>query len=151
MSQYLRYRPEIDGLRALAVVPVIIFHLNSNLISGGFVGVDIFFVISGFLITQIIIKESTAHRFTFRNFWARRVKRIMPALLVVLSTTIVATITLSFRDTWGIVGLQGFSVLALFANFAMWRISGDYWGPQAEDLSLLHTWSLSLEEQFYLF
>ena len=75
------YRPEIDGLRALAVIPVILFHLNSNLMPGGFVGVDIFFVISGFLITQIIIKESVEHRFTFRNFWARRIKRIMPALL----------------------------------------------------------------------
>ena len=113
-------------------------------------GVDIFFVISGFLITQIIIKESVEHRFTFRNFWARRIKRIMPALLVVLATTIAATLVISFRDTWGIIGLQSSSVLGLFANFAMWKMSGDYWGPQAEDLSLLHTWSLSLEEQFYI-
>ena len=86
----LSYRPEIDGLRALAVVPVILFHLGIPQVPGGFLGVDVFFVVSGFLITSIIQAELAAGVFTFRGFYARRIRRIMPALLIVLATSMVA-------------------------------------------------------------
>ena len=76
----LSYRPEIDGLRAVAVIPVVVFHLSAGLMPGGFVGVDVFFVISGFLITSIILRESEAGTFTLRNFWMRRIRRLFPAL-----------------------------------------------------------------------
>ena len=147
----IKYRPEIDGLRALAVIPVVLFHLGLEWMSGGFVGVDVFFVISGFLITSIILKEQAAGTFTFKGFWMRRIKRIMPAMITVLLTTAVAGYLLMFGPDWLALGRQIVAVLLLYANVEMWQLSGDYWGPGAESSALLHTWSLSVEEQFYLF
>ena len=87
----IKYRPYVDGLRAFAVIPVLLFHLGFDWIPGGYLGVDVFFVISGFLITSIILKESYQGTFTFRGFWLRRIRRILPVLSVVLICTLLAS------------------------------------------------------------
>ncbi|MEL6289688.1 MAG: acyltransferase family protein [Pseudomonadota bacterium] len=146
----MKYRRDIDGLRALAVVPVVLFHAHLPFMPGGYVGVDIFFVISGFLITGIIHREISENRFTFADFYERRLRRIIPALLVVLATTLLvgAAIMLpgDFEDTTD----TAFAALFSFANFYFWADAGYFSGP-AESKPLLHTWSLAVEEQFYLF
>ena len=147
----IKYRPEVDGLRAVAVIPVVLFHLGASWVPGGFIGVDVFFVISGFLITSIILKEQAAGTFTFSGFWMRRVRRIMPAMLAMLIATSVAGYFLMFGPSWRSLGNQVFSALGLYANIEMWMLFRNYWGPAAESAPLLHTWSLSVEEQFYLF
>jgi len=147
----IKYRPEIDGLRAIAVIPVILFHLNNDLLPGGFIGVDVFFVISGFLITSIILSEYERGVFSFTNFWLRRVIRILPVLIaMVLTTLVVGTIILYELDINNL-GSQGIATLLSFANISHWLLAGDYWGFAAESSPLLHAWSLSVEEQFYLF
>ena len=146
----MTYRPEIDGLRAVAVVPVVLFHLAPDLVPGGFVGVDVFFVISGFLITSIILREKEAGTFTLRRFWMRRVRRLFPALAAVLLTTTVAAWFILYEPEWRALGSQLLAVLLLVANVHLHRETGDYWGPASEELPLLHTWSLAVEEQFYL-
>ena len=147
----IRYRPEIDGLRAVAVIPVVLFHLRFQWVTGGFIGVDVFFVISGYLITSIILKEHDEGVFRFSNFWLRRVRRIFPALVVMLIATSIAGYFMMFRGDDGLndLGKHGISAILSFANITMWRIPGDYWGPAAENSLFLHTWSLSVEEQFY--
>ena len=146
----LRYRPEIDGLRAIAVIPVVLFHMGVEWIPGGFAGVDVFFVISGYLITSIILKESRENAFTLKGFWMRRVRRIAPALLAMLGAVgIYSAFTVYTPDT-NKFGFQGLASLFSFANLYFWRASGNYWGQEAEGSPLLHTWSLSVEEQFYL-
>jgi peptidoglycan/LPS O-acetylase OafA/YrhL len=147
----ISYRPEIDGLRALAVSAVVLFHVEPRWLPGGFTGVDIFFVISGFLITLIIVKEFTSDRFSFTGFWIRRVRRIIPALSVMVLCTLIAGFVVLFPSDWAAAGWHGLSVLGFFANFSMWGLVGDYWGPSAEETPLLHTWSLAIEEQYYLF
>jgi peptidoglycan/LPS O-acetylase OafA/YrhL len=147
----IKYRPEVDGLRAVAVLPVVLFHLGLPWIPGGFIGVDVFFVISGFLITSIILKEQAAGTFTFSGFWMRRVRRILPAMLVMLFVTAIASYSIMFGSAWKRIGEQVLSAIFLYANVEMWQLSGNYWGPAAENAPLLHTWSLSVEEQFYLF
>ena len=146
----LGYRSEIDGLRAVAVIPVILFHMDFDWIPGGFVGVDVFFIISGFLITSLILKEYKASSFTLRNFWARRIRRILPALLTMVTTTLVAGFFLLYKNEHPTLGSQGLSALFSVANIHMWLLTRDYWGPQAENSFFLHAWSLSVEEQFYL-
>ena len=143
------YIPEIDGLRAVAVGGVILFHFDVGPFPGGFVGVDIFFVISGFLITGIIDREIRANTFTLRDFWLRRARRILPAALVMTLVTIVAFALIFppafFRDLADSLRAQ-----AVFAsNIHFWREDG-YFADSAHLKPLLHTWSLSLEEQFYL-
>ncbi|WP_226505707.1 acyltransferase family protein [Pseudomonas sp. MWU16-30317] len=146
----LAYRPEIDGLRTLAVMPVILFHAGIELFSGGFVGVDIFFVISGYLITSIILGELMAGTFSLLRFYERRARRILPPLFVVL------TATLPFAWWWlEPEALQAFAkslmAVPLFSsNFVFWRESG-YFDTAAELKPLLHTWTLAVEEQYYLF
>lgn len=145
----MKYRPDIDGLRALAIIPVVLYHAGFSVFRGGFVGVDIFFVISGYLITLIINEEIREGRFTLAGFYERRVRRIFPALFTVICCCAL----------WagGVMLPKGFeqfaqSVVAatLFvANIYFLTIS-DYFGPAAETKPLLHTWSLSVEEQFYL-
>lgn len=145
------YRPEIDGLRALAVVPVVIFHSGFTLFSGGFTGVDIFFVISGFLIIRLLLIEADkTGRVSIAGFYARRVRRIAPALLSVLIATFVAGYFLLFP-----LQIVAFSKSALFAesfasNIWFWHQSG-YFAAQGAIIPLLHTWSLAIEEQFYIF
>jgi|GEM_PF-175757 len=146
----IKYRPEIDGLRALAVIPVILFHMDFDWLAGGYIGVDVFFVISGFFITSIIKKELESGTFSFREFWARRVRRILPAMLFVTVATLVMAYVFAFRPDQPIVGKQSVAALLSVANIYFWRTSGDYWGTKAEESPFLHTWSLSVEEQFYL-
>lgn len=145
----MKYRAEIDGLRALAVVPVILFHAGFELFSGGYVGVDVFFVISGYLITTIILNEMRDGRFSLVAFYERRARRILPALfLVALVCVPFAWFLLPLRDmrefAQSLVGVATFS-----SNFFFWNISG-YFDTAAEFKPLLHTWSLAVEEQYYI-
>ena len=144
------YRAEIDGLRGLAVVPVILFHAGFELFSGGFVGVDVFFVISGYLITTMLIEDIENKSFSFVNFYERRARRLLPALFFVL------IVCLPFVWTWMLPSQMKdfsesiFSVSVFLSNlYFMSQIN--YFAPSAELNPLLHTWSLSVEEQFYLF
>lgn len=147
----INYRPEIDGLRAVAVIPVVLFHMGFQFVSGGFIGVDVFFVISGYLITSIILKENDAGVFKFSNFWLRRIRRIIPALVVMLITTSIVGYFFIYRGDLHDLGKHGISAMLSIANIVMWKIPGGYWGASAEDSLFLHTWSLSVEEQFYIF
>ena len=147
----IEYRPEIDGLRALAVIPVILFHMKLSFLPGGFLGVDVFFVISGFLITSIIKTGLDRGTFSFRDFWARRVRRILPAMTFVTACTLAVSYLFVFRPDQQAIGKQALAALLSVANLYFWRNTGDYWGTAAEESPFLHTWSLSVEEQFYVF
>jgi peptidoglycan/LPS O-acetylase OafA/YrhL len=145
----MKYRSEIDGLRALAVLPVILFHAGFEWFSGGFVGVDVFFVISGYLITTIIISEMDEGNFSIVNFYERRARRILPALFFVMIACLpFAWLWLTPTDLKGfgqsLVGASTFS-----SNILFWLQSG-YFDTGAEFKPLLHTWSLALEEQYYI-
>ncbi len=150
-SHSLSYRPEVDGLRAFAVIPVILFHFGIDWLAGGYIGVDVFFVISGFLITTILIKEYDNGSFSLKGFWQRRIKRILPVLVIVVIATLVASQFVLYAPDIYHLGFQGIASLLSFANISQWLTAGDYWGFAAENSPLLHTWSLSVEEQFYLF
>ena len=115
----LTYRSEIDGLRAVAVLAVGLYHLGPTFLPGGFVGVDVFFVISGFLITSIILRESADGTFTLKNFWMRRIRRLFPALAVVLLATLAAGSLILYQEEWSSLGAQLFTVLILLANFQL--------------------------------
>ena len=144
------YRSEIDGLRALAVLPVILFHANLGIASGGFIGVDVFFVISGYLITRIIMGEMREDRFTIARFYERRIRRIMPALMTVLVATSVAMFAIMLPSEFSHYARGLLSALLFASNMYFQRSSG-YFDPAAEEQPLLHTWSLAVEEQFYIF
>lgn len=145
----MKYRREIDGLRAIAVLPVILFHAGFEFFSGGFVGVDVFFVISGYLITSIIVSDLGKGEFSFVNFYERRARRILPALFLVM------LVCIPFAWLWLFpIAMKDFSqslvAVPLFAsNILFWRETG-YFGAAAELKPLLHTWSLAVEEQYYL-
>lgn len=145
----MNYRREIDGLRAVAVLPVLFFHAGFQTFSGGFVGVDIFFVISGYLITSIILAEMQAGTFTLANFYERRARRILPALFVLIA------LCLPFAWLWLLPqDMKSFSqslvaVSTFASNILFWRTSG-YFDTTAKLNPLLHTWSLAVEEQYYL-
>lgn len=143
-----KYRPEIDGLRAIAVVLVILFHAGLGF-SGGFVGVDVFFVISGFLITGLILKEQDTGTFSLRIFWVRRIRRIVPAATLVVGASLAAGGLLLLPDDYGRLAESAIAQQLLVSNVFFWRDTGYFVGP-AELKPLLHTWSLAVEEQFYL-
>ncbi len=145
------YRKEIDGIRALAVLPVIIFHLNSSWAPGGFLGVDIFFVISGFLITLGIIESYNDDSFSIFRFWLRRARRILPALLLMVGTVLTASYFLFYSLETISASEDALYALLSITNIKLWINEVNYWGSGAEGNLFLHTWSLSLEEQFYLF
>ncbi|QKV66941.1 acyltransferase [Pseudomonas sp. 43A] len=143
-------RRDIDGLRALAVIPVVLFHFGFSTFSGGFVGVDVFFVISGFLITTILFREISAQRFSFIDFWARRARRIIPALSVVMLVTLALG--------WLLLTAKDFSELgrtvryqSLFISNILFMREDGYFQPASDLKPLLHTWSLAVEEQYYIF
>lgn len=145
----LAYRPDIDGLRAVAVLSVVFCHAGFYC-PGGFVGVDVFFVISGYLIAGLILKELKQGTFTLTNFWERRIRRIVPPLAVVVIATFVASWFILMPADFAAYGKSVIG-LALFAsNVQFWK-SIDYFDNAAEEKPLLHTWSLSVEEQFYIF
>jgi peptidoglycan/LPS O-acetylase OafA/YrhL len=146
----MRYRADIDGLRGIAVVSVLLFHLGSGSFSGGYVGVDVFFVISGFLITRLIRDEvQKTGTFSFSNFYMRRVRRLLPSLLFTLALSLVVAIVLFSPQYLQRFGGALISSVMSFSNFYFWMGSG-YFDTASEFKPLLHTWSLSVEEQFYL-
>ncbi len=143
------YRADIDGLRAVAVVSVVLFHAFAQWIPGGFIGVDIFFVISGFLISGHIFNDLKDGRFSFANFYAKRVVRIFPALIVVLLSTWCVAWYLLFNDELKQLGNHLSRAAVFLSNFLLWHESG-YFDNAAETKILLHLWSLAIEEQFYI-
>lgn len=144
-----QYRPEIDGLRAWAVLAVLLYHFDFSLFSGGFTGVDIFFVISGFLITQNIMADIGCGSFSFARFYARRVKRLFPALYVTLLLTLICGYLLFTPGHYKGLGTSLLCSVLSAANILFWKEAG-YFDTAAEFKPLLHTWSLAVEEQFYL-
>ncbi len=145
----IKYRSEIDGLRALAVIPVIFFHAGFSFLSGGFVGVDVFFVISGYLITSIIIKELNNNKFSIKRFYERRARRILPALIfVILISSIISFIFLT-KSELGSYFKSVIATLLFFSNFYFYKTT-PYFQSESDLEPLIHTWSLSIEEQFYI-
>jgi peptidoglycan/LPS O-acetylase OafA/YrhL len=142
------HRLDIDGLRALAVLPVVFYHAGFGF-PGGFVGVDVFFVISGYLITGILWRGCEAGRLDLGRFWERRIRRILPPLVVVLLASLVAGWFILLADDFKLLGATLAAQSAMAANIHLWRESG-YFQEPAELNPLLHTWSLAVEEQFYL-
>ena len=145
----MKYRPEIDGLRAIAVIPVILFHAGFEYFSGGFVGVDVFFVISGYLITTILIEDIENKRFSIVNFYVRRARRILPALTVVTLLTIPIAWLLLSDSSLQKFGNALIGVSTFTSNVVFWKQQG-YFNESAELNPLLHTWSLAVEEQYYI-
>ena len=143
------YRPDIDGLRAIAVLSVVLFHGFPQLFSGGFIGVDVFFVLSGYLISRIIFEQLNHGTFNFFDFYARRIKRIFPALLIVLVATYVFGWFVLLADEYGQLGQQIAAGAAFVSNFVLWSEAG-YFDNSAHTKPLLHLWSLGIEEQFYI-
>jgi peptidoglycan/LPS O-acetylase OafA/YrhL len=149
---YQKYRPDIDGLRALAILPVILFHADLGC-TGGFVGVDIFFVISGFLITTIIFKELNDGTFGLTAFWERRIRRILPALAIMVLATLLAGFIWFLPGDFELMGKSVIAQSILLSNVFFYRqgLSGDgYFATVSDTKILLHTWSLAVEEQFYV-
>ena len=142
------YRPDVDGLRAIAVLVVVLYHAEFRC-PGGYVGVDIFFVISGFLITSLIWKDLENGKFTFANFWERRARRIVPPLIVITLVTLIAGYFLLLPFDFESLGRAAASQAVFGANVHYWLDSG-YFAGTAKEKPLLHTWSLAVEEQFYL-
>lgn len=145
------YRPEIDGLRAIAILSVLLFHAGISPLKGGFLGVDIFFVISGYLITSIIHAELQEGRFSFQRFYLRRARRLFPALFLICAVTTVAAFLLFTPDYLADYGLSLASTVFYLSNFHLWQAAADYFGNATEFWPLLHSWSLAIEEQYYIF
>ena len=144
------YRSDIDGLRAVAVLTVVLYHYGIAPFSGGFIGVDVFFVISGYLITKNLFSDLSGEQFSLVRFYDRRFRRILPALLVVLVASLAAGYVLLLPGDFARLGESGMFAAFGFSNFYFLWSSG-YFDPAAEMQPLLHTWSLAVEEQFYLF
>lgn len=144
------YRPDIDGLRALAVLSVVLYHAGVGVLKGGFVGVDIFFVISGYLISNIIFHELEAGKFSIGRFYERRIRRIQPALLVMVVFTIVMCAVIYVPIDFKLLA-QSVGATVVFSSNIYFYIKSGYFDPSAESKPLLHTWSLAVEEQYYLF
>jgi peptidoglycan/LPS O-acetylase OafA/YrhL len=143
------YRPDIDGLRAVAVLSVVAYHAAPALVPGGYVGVDVFFVISGFLISTIIMRERAAGHFSLARFYARRIRRLFPALIVVLAATLAIGWYFLLPHEFRALGKHIAAGAAYFSNFALKREAG-YFDAAADTKPLLHLWSLAVEEQFYI-
>ena len=144
-----QHRRDIDGLRAIAVLSVLVYHAFPDLLTGGFVGVDIFFVISGYLIGGILLRGLDAGTFSFVDFYARRIRRIFPALIIVLACSLVAGWLLMLPDEYRSLAEQAGAGAAFFANILLWAQT-NYFDAYANMKPLLHLWSLGVEEQFYI-
>ena len=149
-STHPAYRPDIDGLRGVAVLSVVAFHAFPSNLQGGFIGVDVFFVISGFLISSIIFENLNKGTFSFRAFYARRIKRIFPALFVVLLACLCLGYYTLIPEELNQLGKHVAAGAGFVSNFVLWNESG-YFDNAAETKPLLHLWSLGIEEQFYIF
>ena len=148
-NQQAHHRREVDGLRAIAIVPVLLYHAGFGWISGGYVGVDVFFVISGYLITTIILREVEEQRFSMLRFYERRARRILPALFFMLAFCFAVAWASMLPEELQRFG-QSLTAVQLFSsNIYFWQTT-NYFSPAAEELPLLHTWSLAVEEQYYL-
>lgn len=143
------YRNDIQGLRAIAVLGVILFHFNRNILPGGFIGVDIFFVISGFLVGGIVLRQKEKRNFSFVNFYFARIRRIVPAYFVMLAVVSLTAAILLIPPDFNLYWKSAKSA-AYFASNQYFSGFGDYFAPSAHELPLLHTWSLAIEMQFYL-
>ena len=143
------YRPDIDGLRAVAVLGVLVFHAFPGALPGGFAGVDIFFVISGYLISGIILQGLERGQFSFADFYARRIRRIFPALALVLSTFLLVGWFVLLPDEYAMLGKHALGGAAFVANF-VFRSEDSYFNVASEAKPFLHLWSLGIEEQFYI-
>lgn len=146
----MKYRAEVDGIRALAVLPVVLYHAGVPPFSGGFVGVDVFFVISGFLITSMISAEIGERRFSIVNFYERRIRRIFPALFALMLGVMIASLILMLPDDLRRLSRSAGAAAFFVSNILFWKESG-YFADPGDTKPLLHTWSLAVEEQFYIF
>jgi len=144
------FRRDIEGLRAIAVSGVLIYHLSPGILPGGFTGVDIFFVISGFLITRSIVSELEAGHFSFLDFYARRIRRLMPAYLFVIFACFVVGFFILLPNELKFLGTTAF-YSSIYASNIVFMLEDSYFSTALKNSLLLHTWSLSVEEQFYLF
>ncbi|PXA94641.1 hypothetical protein DMC47_20415 [Nostoc sp. 3335mG] len=139
------YRKDIDGLRALAVLPIVLFHAGVGTLAGGLVGVDIFFVISGFLITRIICTDLDAARFSVATFYRRRIVRIFPALILLLVTVVGFGTQFLLAEELTELARSAAAAMGFVSNIHFW-FTADYFGGAAASKPLLHTWSLGVEE-----
>jgi peptidoglycan/LPS O-acetylase OafA/YrhL len=146
----MRYRAEIDGLRALAVLPVILFHAGFSWFGGGYVGVDVFFVVSGYLITSILLNDFEKDSFSIIQFYERRARRILPALFFVILCAFPFAFYWMNAEEFELFS-QSLVAITVFSSNVLFWLKTDYFAPAAENNPLLHTWSLGVEEQFYLF
>lgn len=149
MSEKIKYRPDIDGLRAVAILPVVLFHFYSEYLRGGFVGVDIFFVISGYLITSIVVKDLKENSFSLIHFYQNRILRIFPSLLLVLYSLLFFGKNYLLPDELNLLYKHLFASSTFQINFTLLQENG-YFDFESELKPLLHIWSLSIEEQFYI-
>ena len=146
----LKYRSEIDGLRALTILPVVFFHAGFDLFSGGYIGVDVFFVISGYLITNLILKELNNNTFSLLDFYERRARRILPALYLIIFVITILSYFFLTRSEISEYFKSVISTVLFSSNIYFWK-SSPYFDANSDLQPLLHTWSLSIEEQFYIF
>lgn len=147
--RHIGYRPDIDGLRAVAVLAVLIFHAFPTVMRGGFVGVDIFFVISGYLISKVILTTLDQGTFTIADFYSRRIRRIFPALVTVLVSCLVFGWNTMLADDLALLAKHILGGASFVSNFVLWSEAG-YFDKASELKPLLHLWSLGIEEQFYV-
>lgn len=147
-NQPLSYRPDIDGLRAVSILVVVLFHAELGF-NGGYIGVDVFFVISGYLITAMLLRQMQRGKICLVDFWERRIRRIFPALCVMVLATMTAGLFLMLPDALVELAESSVAQSVMAANMHFWSVS-DYFATAAEESPLLHTWSLAVEEQFYL-
>ena len=143
-------RPDIEGLRALAVLLVVAYHYQFPWLTGGFVGVDVFFVISGFVITQLLVRAMSAGSFRFSEFYARRLRRLVPVFLLVSTASFLMISPFYLDDDYYLFAKSWLASLLGLSNVYYYGELSQYFAPEAQALTLLHTWSLAVEEQFYL-
>jgi len=147
----LKYRPDIDGLRAVAVISVVLHHLSADFLPGGYVGVDVFFVISGYLITTIMLRELSFGSFSFRRFYERRARRLFPALFAMLAATLIVGWFFLLPSDYLATARATLGTVLFSSNILFWKsMAAGYFAADAKFNPLLHTWSLGVEEQFYL-
>jgi peptidoglycan/LPS O-acetylase OafA/YrhL len=151
MNQKTSYRPDIDGLRAIAILLVLFFHAGFPIFSGGYIGVDVFFVLSGFLITSLIDIEIKEKRFSFKNFYLRRIRRIIPVLVFIMIIITIPACFILFANNLEAYSRTLIHTLLCTNNFHLYFNTSDYFAENSDMVPFLHTWSLSVEEQFYFF